>query len=191
MFISVFADRKAFLLSLSADLELPSRVQHSGNAGEGQEDIDGAEQDAADRAQLPGHHQAWRVQDRHHAGGYCCTACTALAVLQVAVTPPPPRGVCALIPEGRAPEPYVTPPFKSSVYSSYHTLGTRASSVPHEQITMFRLLFLSRPPFGGEGALRPIPALPCPIRSLLIGNDAKVTVTLAQCLAPYIFPVFL
>jgi hypothetical protein len=43
-------------------------------AGQGQEDHERAEQDAANRAQLPRHHQAGRVQDRHHAGACRCAA---------------------------------------------------------------------------------------------------------------------
>ena len=38
-------------------------------AGGRQGRTEGAEQDAAHRPKLPGHHQARRVQDRHHAGG--------------------------------------------------------------------------------------------------------------------------
>ena len=50
---------------------LPAGVHHRGRAaarhGAGEEGADEPERLAPDRSQLPGHHQARRVQDRHHA----------------------------------------------------------------------------------------------------------------------------
>ena len=81
--MALFAQRGAQPCSVDCGLEAPERTMacagcrlggvHNGGHpaarhGAREEDPQGPEQDAPDRAQLPRHHQARRVQDRHHAG---------------------------------------------------------------------------------------------------------------------------
>ena len=63
-------------------------------AGAHKEDHERAEQNAAHRPQLPGHHQAGRVQDRHHAGApRPCRWAPPLRRMQTPVdTAPPAQG---------------------------------------------------------------------------------------------------